>query len=142
MNTEKEIAFTLAGIHELAAKIIRFCSNKGKILCFYGPMGAGKTTLIKAIVQALNGKDQGHSPTFGLVNEYAYKDGSLLGYHFDFYRLENELEALDMGFEEYVDSGSWIFIEWPEKIPSFLPENAVKLHLNVIDIANRSVILQ
>ena len=142
MDTEKEIQFALDAIHELAAKIVNFCNNKSKILCFYGPMGAGKTTLIKAIVKAIGGEDQGHSPTFGLVNEYAHKDGSLLGYHFDFYRLEEELEALDMGFEEYVDSGSWIFIEWPEKVPSFLPQEVVEIRLNVVDTTNRKIAIQ
>ncbi len=112
---------------------------KSKTLCFYGDMGAGKTTLIKALVQVLDGADTANSPTFGIVNEYHKTDGSLLGYHFDFYRLNDENEALDLGFEDYLNEDVWVFIEWPEKIPSFLPEDAHKVRIEILDTKIRKI---
>ena len=110
-----------------------------KILCLHGQMGAGKTTLIKALLQVLCASDAGSSPTFGLVNEYRLKNGDLLGYHFDFYRLNDELEAYDMGFEEYLGQDCWIFIEWPEKIPSLVPADATAIHIDIIDATAREI---
>nr|WP_190808626.1 tRNA (adenosine(37)-N6)-threonylcarbamoyltransferase complex ATPase subunit type 1 TsaE [Flagellimonas sp. S3867] len=112
---------------------------KNQILCFYGDMGAGKTTLIKSIVKNLRGIDNANSPTFGLVNEYHDQNGNLLAYHFDFYRIENEMEALDLGLEDYLNSDAWIFIEWPEKIESLLPEEIVSVYLHFIDENTRSI---
>jgi len=109
-----------------------------KNICFYGAMGAGKTTLIKALVSAL-GAEEGNSPTFGIVNEYHNPTGEKIGYHFDFYRLQNEIEALDMGFEEYLTEGLWIFIEWPEKIASFLPEPRIEVKIRVLDDESREL---
>ncbi len=97
----------------------------GKTLLFYGNMGVGKTTLIKEIVKQLGYTDLVSSPTFSLVNEYDVKVGTV--YHFDFYRIESESEALDFGVEEYFYSDHWKLIEWPEKIPNILPS-----HKNVI----------
>ena len=91
----QKIIYTIQELDEVSAKILdQACS---KILCFYGEMGAGKTTLIKALVRYLDGGNQANSPTFGIVNEYQSRNGDLLGYHFDFYRLEDEEEALDSG---------------------------------------------
>ncbi|MGW9686189.1 tRNA (adenosine(37)-N6)-threonylcarbamoyltransferase complex ATPase subunit type 1 TsaE [Flagellimonas sp. 2504JD1-5] len=112
---------------------------KTKTLCFYGEMGAGKTTLIKSIVKKLGGMDNANSPTFGLVNEYHDQDGNLLAYHFDFYRIENEMEALDLGLEDYLNSDAWIFMEWPEKIESLLPNEVVSVYLHFIDENTRSI---
>ena len=100
-----------------------------KILLFYGEMGAGKTTLIKAFCAALGVKDSVSSPTFSIVNEYHYPAGII--YHFDFYRLKNQTEALDLGVEEYFYSGNYCLIEWPEKIPDLLPENYLKISIEV-----------
>ncbi len=100
-----------------------------KILLFYGEMGAGKTTFIKAFCAVLNVEDTVSSPTFSIVNEYQYPQGII--YHFDFYRLKNQTEALDLGMEEYFYSGEYCLIEWPEKIPDLLPGNYLKISIEV-----------
>ncbi|WP_036384714.1 tRNA (adenosine(37)-N6)-threonylcarbamoyltransferase complex ATPase subunit type 1 TsaE [Muricauda sp. MAR_2010_75] len=129
--------FQLNEIQQVAKSIIE--AAPGKQLCFYGEMGAGKTTLIKALVKELGAVDSGNSPTFGLVNEYHDSQDNLLAYHFDFYRLEDEVEALDMGLEDYLGSNAWVFMEWPEKIKSLLPEDVVSIFLHFIDENTRSV---
>ena len=106
---------------------------------FYAPMGAGKTTLIKALVRELGGVDEVSSPTFGLVNEYADGEGNLIAYHFDFYRLKDEMEALDFGLEDYFSCDAYIFMEWPEKIPSLLPENLVALKIEILNSTTRRI---
>ena len=111
----------------------------GQITGLIGPNGAGKTTLIKAIVRKLGGGDQANSPTFGIVNEYLNTNGELIGYHFDFYRLENEEEALDLGLEDYFNQDTWLFIEWPEKMEKHLPINFTKLVIEVIDPETRKI---
>ncbi|TRO66359.1 tRNA (adenosine(37)-N6)-threonylcarbamoyltransferase complex ATPase subunit type 1 TsaE [Christiangramia sabulilitoris] len=117
-------------LHELDVAVDYILSNtKSKTLLFYGEMGAGKTTLIKELVKALGVADIASSPTFSLVNHYESDQGSV--YHFDFYRIEEETEALDMGIEDYLDSGSWNLIEWPEKIENLLGENTQKLSIKV-----------
>jgi tRNA threonylcarbamoyladenosine biosynthesis protein TsaE len=110
-----------------------------KIIALNGPMGAGKTTLIKEMVRQLGAVDVAHSPTFGLVNEYVNKDGKLLAYHFDFYRLEDEIEALDMGVEDYFNQDCWIFMEWSEKISNLLPLNTTAISLKITGPTNREV---
>lgn len=135
-----EIVFTLGALQKTAVKILEAATTK--TLAFYGPMGAGKTTLIKAIVRQLGGQDAGSSPTFGIVNEYHGRDGNLLGYHFDFYRLEDEEEALDLGFEEYIAQDVWVFMEWPERIESLLPAACTRIDLTVLDPKTRKVVLQ
>jgi len=129
--------FQLREIQEVAKAIIE--TAPGNQLCFYGAMGAGKTTLIKALVKELGAVDIGNSPTFGLVNEYYDAAGNLLVYHFDFYRLKDETEALDMGLEDYLNSDAWVFMEWPEKIKSHLPDDAVSIFLHFVDENTRSV---
>ena len=102
-------------------------------------MGAGKTTLIKALVKELGGKGSTSSPTFGIVNEYQNENGELLAYHFDFYRLEDASEALDMGLEDYLYSDAWIFMEWPKKIAEFLPQDTTDIFLEVVDAETRKL---
>ncbi|MCF2488393.1 tRNA (adenosine(37)-N6)-threonylcarbamoyltransferase complex ATPase subunit type 1 TsaE [Dyadobacter sp. CY347] len=94
---------------------------------FEGHMGAGKTTLIKALCKKLGVRSHVQSPTFSLVNEY--DAGDKLVYHFDFYRIKDETEALDMGVEEYFDSGDFCFVEWPGKIESLWPLNYLLIHM-------------
>lgn len=133
---KKEI-YNLDNINSIADLIISdSCVNK---IAFYAPMGAGKTTLIKALVAALGGLDEVSSPTFGLVNEYHKPNGELLAYHFDFYRLQDETEALDMGIEDYLASDAWIFMEWPEKIPSLIPPDCVAIHIEILSPTKRTI---
>lgn len=94
-----------------------------------GDMGAGKTTLTKAIGEKLKVLDTISSPTYALVNEYLTKDDKTI-YHFDFYRLEQEVEALDMGWYEYLDSGNLCIIEWPQKISNLLPETFLNISIS------------
>jgi tRNA threonylcarbamoyladenosine biosynthesis protein TsaE len=103
---------------------------------FNGNMGAGKTTLIKSICNELGIKSLVQSPTFALVNEYLSESQQVV-YHFDFYRIKDETEALDMGVEEYFDSGDYCFIEWPEKIQSLWPSHYLELKLSISDHGER-----
>ncbi|MEZ4827472.1 MAG: tRNA (adenosine(37)-N6)-threonylcarbamoyltransferase complex ATPase subunit type 1 TsaE [Bacteroidia bacterium] len=113
------------------AKTILSACNPLKIFAFYGQLGAGKTTLIKSFCQVLGVNMPVTSPTFALVNEYSGLTSVI--YHFDFYRIRNELEAYDIGLEEYLDSGAFVFIEWPEKIPTLLPDEAARVQIDVAD---------
>ncbi|WP_396589966.1 tRNA (adenosine(37)-N6)-threonylcarbamoyltransferase complex ATPase subunit type 1 TsaE [Allomuricauda sp. R78024] len=132
-----KITFQLDELNQVAKSFLKH--TKGKTICFYGEMGAGKTTLIKALVKELGGIDLANSPTFGLVNEYQDANENLLAFHFDFYRIENELEVLDLGLEDYLNSNAWLFIEWPEKIEVLLPEDTVSVYLHFIDENTRSI---
>ena len=124
-------------ISAIAHEIITNATSK--TLCFYGEMGAGKTTLIKALVKKIGNIETVNSPTFGIVNEYQHKSGEVLGFHFDFYRLNDETEALDLGFEDYLNQNVWVFIEWPEKISSFLPEDKTDISIQIIDAETRQI---
>ena len=114
-----EIVFTIDEIESVAKQII--AQHPEKVILFHGEMGVGKTTLIKQLCKTLGVNSATSSPTFSLVNEYETTTNQIV-YHFDFYRLKNENEALDMGVEEYLYSGNWCFIEWSEKIPNLIPE--------------------
>lgn len=127
---------TLSEINTAAQKILTEYPND-YIFLFYGSMGAGKTTLINALCEALGVKDHTSSPTFSIVNEYDSDNGIL--YHFDFYRLKEETEALDMGYEDYFYSNRYCFVEWPEKIPNLLPENTVKIEIQTTGPQSRII---
>ncbi len=109
-----------------------------KVWLFHGDMGAGKTTLIKKICEGLGVKDSMSSPTFTLVNEYSDKEENKL-FHFDFYRLKNEAEAVEIGVEEYFYSGNYCFIEWPEKVQSLLPAQHLEIEIKVEDPEHRTI---
>ena len=113
----------------LVAKEV-LAKSKYKIVLFYGEMGSGKTTLIKEIVKQLNVSDNVSSPTFSLVNEY-YTQNNESVFHFDFYRIEDETEALDMGVEEYFYSDNWCFIEWPNKVENLLPLKSTMITIHI-----------
>ena len=129
----KKLHFKLENLSEIAQKILN--TIQSKTVLFYGEMGTGKTTLISAIVKEMGGADSVSSPTFSIVNEYKTKNDTV--FHFDLYRLKNQYEALDMGIEDYLSSGSWSFIEWPEKITNLLPENVSVLELTLADDGGR-----
>jgi len=112
--------FDIHSIDNVAKELLANC--KHKIILFYGEMRAGKTTLISALVKALGSSEKTSSPTFSIVNEYEVTNDKV--YHFDFYRIKDETEVLDIGIEEYFYSGHWNFIEWPEKIAGILPNEA------------------
>lgn len=116
----------LAGLDDAAKKIIAAAQDE-RIFIFEGEMGAGKTTLIKALASALGVTEIVTSPTFSIVNEYD-ADGKII-YHFDFYRIKNLQEAYDIGYEEYFYSGNLCFIEWPEKIAPLLPEHYLRIEI-------------
>ncbi|MDB5017664.1 MAG: tRNA ((37)-N6)-threonylcarbamoyltransferase complex ATPase subunit type 1 TsaE [Mucilaginibacter sp.] len=123
----------------LASQIVSFAANN-RIFLFYGDMGAGKTTLIKALCECLGTDEPVTSPTFSIVNEYIGKGNRI--YHFDFYRLKDQSEAFDMGYEDYFYSDAYCFIEWPEKIPGLLPEHYIRIQIKVIDNNSREIIIE
>ena len=120
----------------IAKNILTAC-NSVRFFAFYGNLGAGKTTLIKAFCEVLGVVDAVTSPTFTLINEYQGK--SSLIYHFDFYRIESETEAYDMGCDEYFDSGAYIFVEWPSRIPSLIPSDAAHIHIDITSDNSRRI---
>ncbi len=123
----QRITYTLDRIDEMAQLLIQEAGDQ-KVWIFRGEMGAGKTTLIKSLAKALQVADSVSSPTFGIVNEYQTQAKELL-YHFDFYRLDDPMEALDIGIEEYFYSGNYCWLEWAEKIAPFLPERFFHIEL-------------
>jgi tRNA threonylcarbamoyladenosine biosynthesis protein TsaE len=131
--------YSLQDLPMIASEIIS--SAKNKTLLFYGQMGVGKTTLIKELCKSLGVLDNISSPTFSLVNEYQTANNDKV-YHFDFYRIEDEEEAFDIGIEDYFDSKNWCFIEWPENIENLLPLDAVEIHLSLLDDEQRNIQLK
>ena len=127
----------LSSINDAARELINTFPDK-RIFAFYGEMGAGKTTLIKALCRVLQVTDVTSSPSFGLIYEYRTR-GSDSVYHFDFYRIEHLEEAYDIGYEEYIDSGQYCFIEWPEKVASLLPPETVNVNLQIVGNNERTM---
>jgi tRNA threonylcarbamoyladenosine biosynthesis protein TsaE len=123
-------------IRESAREFIQNIGER-KVFAFYGKMGAGKTTFVKAICEELGVEDVITSPTFAIVNEYEAHDQSI--YHFDFYRIKRLEEVYDMGYEDYFYSGALCFIEWPELIEDLLPEDAVKVTITENTDGTRTV---
>ena len=129
----------LEAIKSAADQIIKFAGDH-KIWLFEGDMGAGKTTMIKAICEVMGVADNISSPTFSLVNVYLDKRGEEL-YHFDFYRIKEEMEAVDIGADEYFYSNCYCFIEWPEKIPSLIPSKNLKISIKLVNENDRKILL-
>lgn len=116
---------SLDTIHEAAKDFIKGMGD-GKVFAFYGKMGAGKTTFIKALCEVLGVKDVITSPTFAIINEYTDGNDNPI-YHFDFYRIKKLEEVYDMGYEDYFYSGNLCLLEWPELVEDVLPENVIKV---------------
>lgn len=112
-----------------------------RIFALFGAMGAGKTTFIKILCKALQVDSIVTSPTFSIVNEYTTIDDKII-YHFDFYRIEDEDEVFDMGFEEYIDSGHICLMEWSENIEALLPENICKIHISEKENGLRAIVAE
>jgi tRNA threonylcarbamoyladenosine biosynthesis protein TsaE len=136
VSTDEKISYSLAQINAAAKKLL----NAGKdvnVWALHGLMGSGKTTLAKALLMELGSQETVASPTFSIVNEYQAADQTV--YHFDFYRIKNEIEAYDIGTDEYFDSGHLCLVEWPEKIPSLLPAQHFEIRIEIIDEQNRLI---
>ncbi|CAL2102966.1 ATPase YjeE, predicted to have essential role in cell wall biosynthesis [Tenacibaculum sp. 190130A14a] len=131
--------YSLNELQEVAEEVITTATNK--ILLFNGEMGVGKTTLIKEICKVLGIDDVTHSPTFSLVNEYHTNNGEIV-YHFDFYRIDNEEEAYDMGVEDYLYSNNWCLIEWPGNVKNLLPLEAVDVNITLLENGQRNIQLK
>ncbi len=133
-----ELIFSLENIKKAAQTLLKHTGHEG-VIAFYGQMGAGKTTFIKALCEVLGTGDQVNSPTFTLVNEYLSSEGIPI-YHFDFYRIKNLQEAVDIGCEEYFETpGTLSLIEWPELITPLLPPEAWQATLDVLPSGERKL---
>ena len=128
---------SLSNIHE-AAKTFLANMGESKVFAFYGKMGAGKKTFIKALCEELGVEDVITSPTFALVNEYTSGSGDPI-YHFDFYRIKKIDEVYDMGYEDYFYGGNLCFLEWPELIEDLLPEDVTKVHIVTEEDGSRTI---
>lgn len=132
--------FSVSQLQELpeVAKSIVALFGKPQVICLNGKMGAGKTTLVKALIAELGANDAGSSPTFALINAYeSHKHGAL--YHLDLYRLNHASEALDIGIEDLIYGESWCFIEWPDKILNLLDEKAVFIDIEADENGTRTI---
>ncbi len=137
---KNSLTYSITNLESITETARQFMSDltEYRIFAFRGSMGSGKTTFIKALCEAAGVTETVSSPTFALVNEY--RDSLNKGiYHFDFYRIESPAEALDMGYEDYVYSNAICFIEWPEKIETLLPEEAVNVYIEVLPNDSRKI---
>lgn len=131
-----KLQYSLNELEQVAKQLI--AQSKYKTWLFHAPMGAGKTTLIKALAGTLGVKEMTSSPTFSVVNEYSGTDGAVL-FHFDLYRLKGDAEALDMGLDEYFDQNAWCFVEWPDQAAGILPEDVHILSISILDEYTRAL---
>jgi tRNA threonylcarbamoyladenosine biosynthesis protein TsaE len=139
LTCQQELVSNADNLPEIARQIIDFAGNT-PVWLFEGPMGAGKTTLIKAIGKEMGVKDAIASPTFSLVNEYHNKKGEVV-YHFDFYRIKDEEEACDIGIDEYFYSDDYCFVEWPSMIASLWPDEYIYIAITILSETERKICL-
>lgn len=132
---------TISNLRDIGRAAEEFLSQEGdhRIIAFYAPMGAGKTTFTSALCHCLGVRDDAvSSPTFAIVNEYRTGSGEPM-FHFDFYRITKPEEALDIGFYDYIDSGCLCIMEWPENIEDILPEETLRVHIRVNPDESRTI---
>ena len=136
----KETTITVSGLQDYprAAKEFIKLMEKGRLFAFYGKMGSGKTTLIKSICEELGVEDPINSPTFAIVNEYEDRESNTI-YHFDFYRIKSIAEVYNMGYEEYLYSDAYCFMEWPELVEELLPEECIRVDIEENEEGGRSI---
>lgn len=137
VNNILELEFTLTDLPRIAQTLLSYI-HQHKIIAFHGEMGAGKTTLIKAICKIINIQENVNSPTFSIINEYKSQYGSI--FHMDWYRLKDAEEAYNVGIEEIIDSGNICLIEWPERAPQLLPNTTLNIYLSVISENKRKLV--
>ena len=136
------VEIIISSLDKIADAALEFVSQIGekRVFAFYGGMGAGKTTFIKAVCDQLGVNDAVTSPTFAIVNEYNSQMGPI--YHFDFYRIKRASEVLDIGFDDYIYSGNLCLMEWPELIEDFLPEETTIVKIMEIENGMRKIIIE
>ncbi len=143
LNMQKFFISTLEDLEEVVTKLLKYAAGRKKMV-FYGEIGAGKTTLIQVFCKRLKVQENATSPTFALINEYSYPgDNSMkegLIYHIDLYRLKNIQEALNIGIEEYLYGDHHCLIEWPEIIESLLPEDTIRIKLEILSDSERKIL--
>ena len=128
---------TLVDLPMVAAALLK-AESHNKVWLFVGDMGAGKTTLIKEICKQIGVKDAMSSPTFSIINEYETATGQKV-FHFDFYRIKKEDEAMDIGAEDYFYSGNYCFVEWPERVPNLIPDHYAVIKIEAVDSETRTI---
>ena len=134
------ISENIIDLEMIGKKIIKYSNKKSNIFTFEGEMGVGKTALIKIILKHLKVKDLVKSPTFSIVNEYLTSDNKII-YHFDFFRIKDKIEVINIGFEDYLDSSNFCFIEWPNRIKNLLPNDINKIKMEYISEKKRKIII-
>jgi len=135
------ISENIIDLELIGKKIIKYSNKKSNIFTFEGEMGVGKTALIKIILKHLKVKDLVKSPTFSIVNEYLTSDNKII-YHFDFFRIKDKIEVISIGFEDYIDSSNFCFIEWPNSIKNLLPNDVNKIKMEYISETKRKIIIE
>jgi tRNA threonylcarbamoyladenosine biosynthesis protein TsaE len=133
-----DMIYTLDQLESVAANLLKQHANK-QVWAFFAPMGAGKTTLIGQLCKQMGVKDAVASPTFAIMNEYE-AHGKMI-YHMDWYRLADEAEAIRTGIEAAIEEADFSFIEWPEKAPALLPDNALKIEIEILDPEHRRIFI-
>ncbi|NNE31168.1 MAG: tRNA (adenosine(37)-N6)-threonylcarbamoyltransferase complex ATPase subunit type 1 TsaE [Winogradskyella sp.] len=129
------ITYELEELNSVANKVLEYLNSK--VIVINGMMGAGKTTLINALIKAMNSEDVATSPTFSIVNEYRLPNDRV--YHFDFYRIETIEEAYNFGVEDYLNTDNWIFIEWAERVEELVPLDAQKIDIEILEDNKRTL---